>query len=623
VSEADGLALARLPERFGKYSILGHLATGGMAEVYLARQTGLEGFEKTVVIKRVRPELLADREVTDSFLDEARLVATLQHPNIAQVYEIGIVNDTYFLVMEYVPGGDVRQLMERSVAAGQPIAIDDAIYIVIQACVALHYAHEKRGPDGERLDIIHRDVSPSNVLLSHDGAVKVCDFGIAKTTSRTTTETARGALKGKSAYMSPEQCQAGELDRRSDIFTLGILLYELSTLTRAFHAPSDFEMLRTIIERPVTPPSRRAAHYPRELERIVLRALAKDPAERYPTAQAMQLDLEELAREHKLALSSVNIARLVGERFEHRELPRADPPPAEVWTAPAAGTPRDRSAAPALPAVAPEPGPRRHRALWWIGALAAGLVAGGVSLAGRVLDDAAAAATASALDADAERLASALDVGLRSARMRATGIAATPVLHTAIDTDAATMKDLAEKEYVFSAGKGETVEVFQLHGGAPGSVLRLPSGAAGLPPMTGLASRLESSGPGIAVVAGAPIAGTTGIAGEVVVATQLDLSPAIRQLAQHVAEASLRGPGVDVRLVAPSPERTGAALRGTPRTLALPITRELGGGELALVAVPIATATSWVAPARLASLAAAALVLAGYLIAILAVRRRR
>ncbi|HZJ65220.1 MAG TPA: serine/threonine-protein kinase, partial [Kofleriaceae bacterium] len=314
MSESDSPALSKLPERFGNYTILGHLATGGMAEVYLARQIGIEGFVKTVVIKRIRPELTSDREITGYFLDEARLVATLQHPNIAQVYEIGRVNDSYFLVMEYVDGADLRQLMERAGELGRRIPIADAIYILIQACVGLHYAHEKRGLDGKRLDIIHRDVTPSNVLLSHDGAVKVCDFGIAKATTRT-TETVRGALKGKYPYMSPEQCKAAPLDRRSDVFALGVLLYELSTLTRPFAGDSDFEILRSIIELPAPLPSGRVPDYPPDLEHVVMRALAKDAADRYPTAQAMQLDLEALVREHRFALSSVNIANLMAELF--------------------------------------------------------------------------------------------------------------------------------------------------------------------------------------------------------------------------------------------------------------------------------------------------------------------
>ena len=175
---------ALLPEQFGRYSLLGHLATGGMAEVWLARQLGMQGFEKIVVIKRARPEL-SDQETTALFLDEARLVATLEHPNIAQVYEIGAVNGSYFFVMEYVDGADVRRLIETSIAKRYPIALADALYIIIHVCTALHYAHEKHDLEGRPLNIIHRDVSPSNVLLSYAGEVKLTNFDIAKTATHT------------------------------------------------------------------------------------------------------------------------------------------------------------------------------------------------------------------------------------------------------------------------------------------------------------------------------------------------------------------------------------------------------------------------------------------------------
>ena len=206
-----------LPEQFGKYALLGHLATGGMAEVWLARQLGLQGFEKIVVIKRARPEL-SDAETTQFFLDEARLVATLEHPNIAQVYEIGVVNGSYFFVMEYVDGADLRRLIESSLARFQKVALGDALYIISHICTALHYAHEKRDLEGRPLHLVHRDVSPSNVLISHDGAIKVCDFGIAKASNRRSEDTQSGVLKGKFSYMSPEQCQSKPVDRRSDVF---------------------------------------------------------------------------------------------------------------------------------------------------------------------------------------------------------------------------------------------------------------------------------------------------------------------------------------------------------------------------------------------------------------------
>src|ERR1043166_4689819 len=203
---------ALLPEQFGKYSLLGHLATGGMAEVWLARQLGMQGFEKIVVIKRARPEL-SDAETTALFLDEARLVATLEHPNIAQVYEIGSVNGSYFFVMEYVDGADLRRMIETAIGKRHPISLADALYIIIHVCTALHYAHEKHDLEGRPPKLIHRDVSPSNVLISHDGAIKVCDFGIAKAHNRKSESTQSGLLKGKLPYMSREQGQSKRIDR--------------------------------------------------------------------------------------------------------------------------------------------------------------------------------------------------------------------------------------------------------------------------------------------------------------------------------------------------------------------------------------------------------------------------
>jgi len=316
VNDPGNASNAGLPEQFGKYSLLGHLATGGMAEVWLARHVGLQGFEKIVVIKRARPEL-TDRETTRLFLDEARLVATLQHPNIAQVYEIGAVAGSYFFVMEYVDGADLRRLIEATIAKRQRVPLADAVYIIAHVCTALHYAHEKHDLDGRALQIIHRDVSPSNVLISHDGAVKVCDFGVAKAHHRGEI-TERGVLKGKFSYMSPEQCQSKPLDRRSDVFSIGILLYELTTLSKLFRGPSDYAMMQQIVEARVQPPALRVPDYPRELEHIVMKALARDPSQRYPTAQALQLDLEEFAREHKLAMSSTRITQLMRSLIERR-----------------------------------------------------------------------------------------------------------------------------------------------------------------------------------------------------------------------------------------------------------------------------------------------------------------
>ncbi|HET9623710.1 MAG TPA: serine/threonine-protein kinase, partial [Kofleriaceae bacterium] len=308
---------ALLPEQFGKYSLLGHLATGGMAEVWLARKVGLEGFEKIVVIKRARRDR-GDEATARCVLDEARLVAGLEHPNIAQVYETDIVDGAYFFVMEYVDGADLRRLIETALARRHKITLGDALYIVAHVCDALHYAHEKRDLEGRPLQIIHRDVSPSNVLISHDGAIKVCDFGIARTYDRPSEDSQNGVLRGKLSYMSPEQCRRAAIDRRSDVFSIGILLYELTTLSKLFRAGGDFQLLQKIVEEPIAPPSTKIIDYPVELEAIVMKALARDPDARYQTAQELQLELEAFAREHKVAMSSIGVAKMMASLFERR-----------------------------------------------------------------------------------------------------------------------------------------------------------------------------------------------------------------------------------------------------------------------------------------------------------------
>jgi serine/threonine protein kinase len=306
-----------LPEHFDRYTVLRHLATGGMAEVYLARQAGMRGFEKLVVIKRMRPELVCEEGAVESFLDEARLLAMLEHPAIVAVHEVGCVAGSYFFVMEHVDGVDLRQLLAACAARNEVLSIEDALHIAIDACAALHYAHDKHGPDGEPLGIVHRDLSPSNVLISHDGAVKVCDFGIAKVAGRG-QETERGMVKGKFSYMSPEQCTSGPLDRRSDVFALGILLYEMTTGIHLFQGASAYEVMCSIVDEPVLPPSAYVRDYPIELERIVMRALDRNRAARYPSARALQTALEDFARDQKLALSSTRLASLVGRLFSQR-----------------------------------------------------------------------------------------------------------------------------------------------------------------------------------------------------------------------------------------------------------------------------------------------------------------
>ncbi|MBI5479598.1 MAG: protein kinase [Deltaproteobacteria bacterium] len=308
-------AAAARPLRLGKYQILRQLATGGMAEIYLARHMGIEGFEKLVVIKRILPVLAADPHVVQMFLDEARLAATLHHSNIVQVFDIECDAGSYFLAMEFLHGEDVGRVMKALRASGRELPLEHAVSIVLGVCAGLHYAHERTGSDGQPLEIVHRDVTPQNVFVTYEGAVKLVDFGIAKA-SRRATATRYGTLKGKIRYMSPEQARCLPLDRRSDVFAVGILLWELTTGRRLFGGPSEFDTLRTIIETDAPPPSGVTPGYPHRLEQIVLHALRRPKEERYQTAQEMQLALEEFAFEHQLRVSPVALAGFMGGLFE-------------------------------------------------------------------------------------------------------------------------------------------------------------------------------------------------------------------------------------------------------------------------------------------------------------------
>ncbi|HEY7373557.1 MAG TPA: serine/threonine-protein kinase [Polyangia bacterium] len=309
-------------QRIGRYQPIRRLAVGGMAEIFLARLpgVGIEGFEKLVVLKRILPQHALDPELLRMFLDEARLSATLTHPHVIEVYDVGAETEAPFFAMEYVHGANVREMLRaearRAGRASAPLPLAHAVAIVAAAAEGLHYAHDRLGPRGEPLDIVHRDVSPSNVLVSFDGAVKVSDFGIAKWAFQR-TRTQEGTLKGKFAYMSPEQCRARPVDRRSDIFALGAILYEVTTGAPPFGGASELDILNQIATGRAAPPvwpEERGA-YPPALAEIVMRALAPDPDDRFPTMQSLQIALESFARESGLALSTVALASYVQELF--------------------------------------------------------------------------------------------------------------------------------------------------------------------------------------------------------------------------------------------------------------------------------------------------------------------
>src|SRR5688572_22396281 len=303
--------------KLGKYDLIRQIAVGGMAELYLARTVGIEGFEKLVVIKRILPQFATNTSFVTMFLNEARLAATLHHPNIAQVYDIGQEGTEYFFAMEYIHGEDLGRMVASATDSGVPISLDVALTLIAGLCAGLHYAHEKVGSDGKALSVVHRDVSPSNVLVSYDGAVKLVDFGIARAGSQPSTT--RGGIKGKIGYMSPEQCKGKEvLDRRSDIFSAGSLLYELTTGRLPFTDETDYGVLSQIVNTDALPPSKLVPSYPPALERIVLKALARDRDKRYSSAIEFQGDVEDFAHENRLRISPLVLARLMGTLFPAR-----------------------------------------------------------------------------------------------------------------------------------------------------------------------------------------------------------------------------------------------------------------------------------------------------------------
>ncbi len=310
-------------EEFGKYELIEKVATGGMAEVFLAKQTGDGGFSKKVAIKRMFPHMADSPEATNMFLDEGRIAASFNHPNIVQIFDLGRQGDSLYLAMEYVHGRDLKRILERGSEADSTLPLSMAVHIVSQVAAGLHYAHEKHDERGKPMNVIHRDVSPQNVLVSDQGHIKVCDFGIAKAEERL-QHTKQGQFKGKIAYMSPEQFETSVLDRRTDIYSLGVLLYETTTGQRVYDADTDLEILRLMSIGEIRLPSEVVSGYPERLEAIILKCISKDPADRFATAEDLHVAMEAWLGETSSRPSATQIGRYIKALFP--ELSGAEPP---------------------------------------------------------------------------------------------------------------------------------------------------------------------------------------------------------------------------------------------------------------------------------------------------------
>lgn len=306
--------MSSFPLKFGNYLLLDRINVGGMAEVFKAKAFGAAGFERILAIKRILPTLLADQDFVRMFIDEARIAVQLNHANIAQIYELGQHGSHYYIAMEYLPSRDLRAILDNLVENGQIMPISQAAYIISRVCDGLDYAHRRRDPAGQPINIIHRDVSPQNILITYDGEVKIIDFGIAKAANRA-SQTQAGVLKGKFGYLSPEQVRGLPIDRRSDIFAVGVMLYEMLTGERLFIGESDYSTLERVRNAEVVPPTKYNKKISRDLEEVVLRALAREPEDRYAWASDLADDLQPFLLESRSLYGGKRLALYMRETY--------------------------------------------------------------------------------------------------------------------------------------------------------------------------------------------------------------------------------------------------------------------------------------------------------------------
>ena len=305
----------QLPAVFGNYILHELIARGGMAEIYRAKMRGgIDGFERQVAIKKILPHLAENEEFITMLIDEARISVSLNHANIAQVYDLGRVDDTYYIAMEYIPGVDLSHIIKRLAQQGYLLPLEHAIFITKELCAGLYFAHRKSDEHGNCLNIVHRDISPHNVLVSFSGDAKVIDFGVAKASVKL-GQTRMGVIKGKLLYMAPEQAMAKPIDGRADIFSAGLCLYKMITGRLPFEASNEFQIYNKVLTAEVTPPREINPNIPEELDRIVMKSLERDLNRRYQDCWSMHQDLEQVLHRTSPGYTNSRLSRFLEQHF--------------------------------------------------------------------------------------------------------------------------------------------------------------------------------------------------------------------------------------------------------------------------------------------------------------------
>ena len=303
-----------LPRPFGVYTLLRRLAVGGMAEVYVAKTEGIGGFEKLVAIKVIHPRFSEDEHFIQMLVEEAKLSVLLTHANIAQTFDLGEIDGTYFIVMEFIEGADSYRILKRTDERNVKLPLDVCAYVGAEVAAGLDYAHRKHDSRGEPLHIVHRDISPQNILLSFSGEVKIVDFGIAKAALRT-AQTEVGVIKGKYYYMSPEQAWADPVDARSDIFSAGVVLYELLTGEMLYQQDNLPKLLDAVRKAEIRPPSSKRKEIPKALDDIVMKAVARNPEDRYQSAHEFRQTLSQFVYQALPTFTPARISQVMGQLF--------------------------------------------------------------------------------------------------------------------------------------------------------------------------------------------------------------------------------------------------------------------------------------------------------------------